>query len=69
VSTPIKRTLHSPHTEERIERRIIIDAAMIRQIKILEVPDELIDVTPEPCELPERFKGLVCEGLREGKEE
>jgi hypothetical protein len=32
VSTPIKRTLHSTHTEEKTEQRVIIDAATIRQM-------------------------------------
>jgi hypothetical protein len=69
VSMPIKRTLHSTHTEEKTEGRIIIDAAIIRQLKILEVPQELIDATPEPRELPQRFRGLVGEGMGDGEEQ
>jgi hypothetical protein len=69
LSRPIKRTLHSTHTEGKTERHIIIDASMIRQMKLLEVPDCLIDVTPEPRELPERFRGLVGGDLREGEDE
>jgi len=60
VSTPIKRMLHSTHTEERTERRVIIDEAMIRLLAILAGPQELIDVTPETPELPERFRGTVA---------
>ena len=69
VSTPIKRTLHSTHTDERTTWRIVIDAAVIRQMKLLEVPREMLNVTPELRELPKRFRRLVPEGLREGVEE
>jgi hypothetical protein len=67
VSTPIKQTLHSTHTEERTERRVIIDATMICQLMTLAVPQELLDVTPEPCELPERFRRLDL--VEEGEDE
>jgi hypothetical protein len=33
---------------------------MLRQMRILAVPDELIDVTPETPELPETFRGMVA---------
>lgn len=61
-----KVVLHAETKSESTERRIIIDAAMLRQMQLLAVPDELLDVTPEPRELPERFRGL---GLVEVGEE
>jgi len=55
-----KVVLHAETKTESTERRIIIDTAMLRQLHILAVPDEQLNVTPETPELPERFRGMVA---------
>jgi len=43
-----KVVLHAETKSVSTERRIIIDAATLRQLRLTAIPDELIDVTPEP---------------------
>jgi hypothetical protein len=52
--------LHAETKSDSTERRVIIDAAMLRQLHLLATPPDLIDVTPETRELPERFRGMVA---------
>jgi hypothetical protein len=66
-----KVVLHAETKSESTERRVSIDLTLIRQMKLLEVPAHLIDVSPEPVEVepPARFIRLAALPVGAGQEE